>query len=171
MSSNWVCPSRFAVGGWFQPSLELRFIAFLRFQSVSVFLRSRSAQILGVLERRGEVRRVRGGAVATKKYIHEASFEESSQVEAAAKSAIGHLAASLVRPGDTVVLDVGTTADAVANHLVQRTDLVDVTVITNGLNVAMTLEAALERMHVFVTGGALRGGQHSPCRTHWLSPT
>ncbi len=42
-----------------------------------------------------------------------------------------------------------------------REDLVDVTVITNGLTLALELERAMPRFTVVVTGGTLRALQHS----------
>ena len=63
--------------------------------------------------------------------------------------------------GDTVLLDVGTTTTAIARALVARADLRDVTVVTNGLTVALVLERAWPRISVVVTGGTLRPLQHS----------
>jgi DeoR family transcriptional regulator of aga operon len=60
-----------------------------------------------------------------------------------------------------VILDVGTTTTAIARALVLRTDLRDVTVVTNGLNIALELEPAAPRISVVVTGGTLRPLQHS----------
>jgi DeoR family transcriptional regulator of aga operon len=47
-----------------------------------------------------------------------------------------------VADGDTVLLDVGTTTTAIARALLARTELRDVTVFTNALNVALELERA-----------------------------
>jgi DeoR family transcriptional regulator of aga operon len=60
-----------------------------------------------------------------------------------------------------VILDVGTTTTAIARALVLRTELRDVTVVTNGLNIALELERAAPRISVVVTGGTLRPLQHS----------
>ncbi len=116
---------------------------------------------LSALEARARVRRVRGGAVPPSGLLGERPFE-SSQLEAPAqKSRIGMHAAAMIRPGDTVILDVGTTTTAIARALVLRTDLRDVTVVTNGLNIALELEPAAPRISVVVTGGTLRPLQHS----------
>jgi len=56
---------------------------------------------------------------------------------------------------------VGSTALAVAHALVERRDLHDLTVVTNGLSIALALEPALPRLSVIVTGGTLRPLQHS----------
>ena len=60
-----------------------------------------------------------------------------------------------------MILDVGTTTLAIARALVARTDLSDVVIITNGLSIALELEAAIPRYTVIVTGGSLRPLQHS----------
>jgi DeoR family transcriptional regulator, aga operon transcriptional repressor len=121
-------------------------------------------------EARARVRRVRGGAVPLSGLLGERAPElplgerpfESSQWEAPVqKSSIGLHAAAMIADGDTVILDVGTTTTAIARALVLRTDLRDVTVVTNGLNIALELEPATPRVSVVVTGGTLRPLQHS----------
>jgi DeoR family transcriptional regulator, aga operon transcriptional repressor len=125
---------------------------------------------LSALEARARVRRVRGGAVPAMGLLHEQPSElplgerpfESSQWEAPVqKSSIGVHAAAMIAHGDTVILDVGTTTTAIARALVLRTDLRGVTVVTNGLNIALELEPAAPRISVVVTGGTLRPLQHS----------
>src|SRR5215218_7970607 len=114
---------------------------------------------LTALEALARVRRVRGGAVPPSGLLGERPFE-SSQLEAPEqKSSIGAHAAGTIAAGDTVILDVGTTTAAIARALVLRTELRDVTVVTNGLNIA--LEPAPPRISVVVTGGTLRPLQHS----------
>ncbi|MDQ3530348.1 MAG: DeoR/GlpR family DNA-binding transcription regulator [Actinomycetota bacterium] len=116
---------------------------------------------LDELAHRGHVRRIRGGAVPRAESAAERSFEESAGANASEKDAIGKAAAALVAAGDTILLDVGTTTNAVARALVDRADLADVVVLTNGLNIALTLEPAIPRFTVVVTGGTLRPLQHS----------
>lgn len=110
----------------------------------------------------GALTRVHGGAVASGgRPEREASFEESLSASRGPKERIGERAAALVRSGQSVMLDVGTTTLAVARALRARTDLDDVVVITNGLSIALELESAIPRFTVIVTGGALRPLQHS----------
>ena len=116
---------------------------------------------LDALAARGHVHRVRGGAVPRWSPGHEQPFEETESRNAAEKVAIGQAAAALVRDGESVLLDVGTTAAAAARALVARTDLRDVTVFTNGLKTALELEPAFPRVTVVVLGGTLRPLQHS----------
>ena len=118
-------------------------------------------QDLAVLDQEARIRRVHGGAVRLGAGATERPFEETAVEHQVAKAAIGRAAAALVRSGECVVLDVGTTPAAVAEALVARTELVDVTVVTNSLTTALTLERAVPRFTVIVTGGTLRPLQHS----------
>jgi DeoR/GlpR family transcriptional regulator of sugar metabolism len=113
------------------------------------------------LESHGRVRRIRGGAMSPGIERAEQPFEIAEHDLADEKAAIGRCAAGLVADGDTVLLDVGTTTTAIARALVARSDLREVTVVTNGLTVALVLERAWPRITVVVTGGTLRRLQHS----------
>src|SRR3954470_12350378 len=109
----------------------------------------------------GEVRRVHGGAMPTTNRRLERSFEDAAGANAEEKAGIARVAALLVASGDVVALDVGTTTTALATALRRREDLERVTVITNGLNIALELERANPGISVLVTGGTLRPLQHS----------
>lgn len=115
---------------------------------------------LDAMQAAGLLRRVHGGAVATSPRP-ERPFEQSLGAQADEKQRIGEAAALLVAPGETVVLDVGSTTAAVARALVARSDLTDITCFTNGLKVALELEPAIPRFTVVLTGGTLRPLQHS----------
>lgn len=112
------------------------------------------------LERDGMLRRVHGGAVRLAA-VRESRVEETAAREADRKRAIGAVAAGLVRSGSSVMLDVGSTTQAVADALAARDDLTDVVVVTNGVSIALALEPAASRITVVVTGGILRPLQHS----------
>lgn len=116
---------------------------------------------LDALEHRGMLRRVRGGAVPRSSAPIERPFEEAEVAAAAQKRAIGRAAAALIGPGDTVILDVGTTTTALAQELAVREDLSDVTAFTSSLTIALALERAHPRITVVLTGGTLRPKQHS----------
>jgi DeoR family transcriptional regulator of aga operon len=116
---------------------------------------------LDTLAERGQLRRIRGGAMPRPMPQSERSFEEMQAARVDEKARIGELAASLVSSGETVILDVGTTTTAVAHALVRRTELYDIVVFTNSLNIAIELESAIPRFTVVVTGGTLRPMQHS----------
>jgi DeoR family transcriptional regulator of aga operon len=116
---------------------------------------------LDVLAERGEIRRIRGGAMPRPSIQMERPFEEMKNARATEKSSIGRLAASLISSGETLILDVGTTTTEVARFLMQRDDLRDIIVFTNSLNIALELEEAIPRFTVVLTGGTLRPLQHS----------
>jgi DeoR family transcriptional regulator, aga operon transcriptional repressor len=116
---------------------------------------------LHILADRGQIRRVRGGAMPQSVPRPERPFEEMKNAHVVEKSGIGQLAASLIRPGETIILDVGTTTTAVARALLAREDLFDIVIFTNALNIALELETAIPRFTVVVTGGTLRPLQHS----------
>ncbi len=116
---------------------------------------------LDSLAARGKVHRVRGGAIPRLIARHEQPFEDSVSSFAAEKVAIGQAAAALLEDGETVLLDVGSTAAAAARAIAARTELDDVVVFTNGLKTALELEPASPRVTVVVLGGTLRPLQHS----------
>lgn len=116
---------------------------------------------LDVLAERGQIRRIRGGAMPDTSLQLERPFEETKSSRATEKHLIGRMAASLVAPGETIILDVGTTTTAVARFLMKREELHDLTIFTNSLNIALELEQAIPRFTVVVIGGTLRPMQHS----------
>jgi DeoR family transcriptional regulator, aga operon transcriptional repressor len=116
---------------------------------------------LDSLASRGKVHRVRGGAIPRLFAGQEQPFEDSVSSFAAEKVAIGQAAAALLEDGETVLIDVGTTAAAAARAVSARTELGDVVVFTNGLKTALELEPASPRITVVVLGGTLRPLQHS----------
>jgi DeoR family transcriptional regulator of aga operon len=121
-----------------------------------VTVRSDLAELAG----RGAIRRVRGGALRRATAHAELAFEQASVEHAEEKAAIGAAAAALVRPEETILLDVGTTTTALARALRER-PVQNVAVFTNSLNVALELEPAIPPLTVVVTGGTLRPLQHS----------
>lgn len=122
---------------------------------------------LDALERAGRVRRVHGGAVPAgagpdqPRPEREPTFEEALEASVVPKQLIGRRAAAIVRSGQSVILDVGTTTLQVARALRERADLDDLTIFTNGLSIALELEPEIPRFTVVVTGGTLRPRQHS----------
>lgn len=110
---------------------------------------------LVALERRGSLVRVHGGATSVAGGSgEEATFAERSATDREAKAAIGRAAASRVRPGQTVIIDVGTTALEVARALPRDHHGV---VATCSLLAAAEL-AGRPGVEVLVAGGRLRAG-------------
>ncbi len=104
---------------------------------------------LAGLAHEGRITRTYGGAVDHR--VPERSWRDKEGVRRAEKAAIARAAAELVRPGDVVLLDAGTTVAGVAHELRDRTD---VTLVTNGLSTLLELaDAAVE---LVVLGGRLR---------------
>lgn len=116
---------------------------------------------LEALAQRRLVQRVHGGAMPVNRSRGEQSFEEVSTQRADEKARIARAAAELVSTGESILIDVGTTAAAFAKELVDRLDLDELNVITNGISIALALEAAHQRFSIVVTGGTLRPKQHS----------
>lgn len=107
------------------------------------------------LEERGLLVRVHGGAASTEPQIsREPSVDQRQRLGAGGKTRIGRAAASLVREGQIVMIDVGTTAAAVARALPAG---LAATVLTNSLVVASEL-AERPGLEVLVSGGRVRAG-------------
>ncbi len=117
---------------------------------------------LDAIERESPIDRVHGGAVLRgSPSRREEPFESALTTAALDKRLIGTAAARLVQSGMSVILDVGTTPASVAAALLARDDLDDLVVVTSSLTTALTLEPAIPRFTVVVTGGTLRPLQHS----------
>jgi len=112
---------------------------------------------LTALEEEGLLRRVYGGAVPVKRPIaSDAAFKIRACQNSGKKAAIGKLAASLVQPGDTILLDVGTTTLEVAKALKHRSD---VTVLTNSLSILNELVDS--SLNVYSLSGRMRKGEYA----------
>jgi DeoR/GlpR family transcriptional regulator of sugar metabolism len=128
-------PRRRRILDWIQEegSARVRELA-LAFQVSEATIR----QDLERLEQDGQITREHGGAflnsvpaqVGTMTLHHQDNMEQ--------KRRIGALAAGLVKDGETIILDAGTTTTEIALRLTGRRNL---TVITNALNIAMILGA------------------------------
>jgi DeoR/GlpR family transcriptional regulator of sugar metabolism len=95
---------------------------------------------LDALARQGVVEKVHGGAVpVVETSTHEPGFEAKSGLELRAKEEIARAAAAMVTPGTAIALAGGTTAYALAQQLVDVTEL---TVVTNSVRVADVLYKA-----------------------------
>lgn len=106
---------------------------------------------LAALERKGLITRSYGGAVFNEKVGHESEFLTRQGEESEVKSLLGQRAASLVTPGDSIGIDIGTTAIEVAKYV---RDIPDLTVITASIPVINELATA-RGVHLICTGGEL----------------
>ena len=75
------------------------------------------------LEKEGQVVKTYGGAVSTDKVAFEFSFQKKLQRGMAEKERIGHYAAGLVKDGEAIFLDNGTTTLQIAHNLKTRRNL------------------------------------------------
>ncbi|MBF4692564.1 DeoR/GlpR family DNA-binding transcription regulator [Fusibacter ferrireducens] len=95
--------------------------------------------------------RTHGGALAINANQDEPTFVEKKDKYHKEKDFIGRLAASLIKDHDIVILDSGTTTVEIAKHITAK----HITVITNSLNVAQSLENKND-IELIVTGGIMR---------------
>ena len=100
----------------------------------------------------GRAIRTHGGAAPTARVSFEFRFLEHTGRRRQAKEAIAASAAELVEPGQSVMLDSGTTTLAVARQLKRKPGL---TVITTSLPIASELYGC-EEVDVMLLGGLLR---------------
>jgi len=112
---------------------------------------------LDVLERKGLLRRVHGGAVTDWGRSFEPPFLSRSTTHQEEKARIGKKAAELVRSGDSITLDVGTTTLEVARHL---TDKQNLTILTPCFQIAALL-CENSSIRLILTGGILRHSELS----------
>jgi DeoR family transcriptional regulator of aga operon len=121
----------------------------LRFKTSAVTIRSD----LRALAASGALLRTHGGAVS-----HREGDEVPLAIRAghhhAEKVRIAQAAVALIRDGDTILLDSGSTTHELAKQLALK-PLAHVNVITNALNVAMALAHA-RHVHLVMLGGVLR---------------
>ena len=107
---------------------------------------------LSALESQGLATRSHGGAMLMRTPPAEQTIRQKDALNHDQKERIGALAASLVQPGENIIIDSGTTTISLARHL---RDAQEVTVMTNGLNIAWELADA-PGVDLILTGGLLR---------------
>jgi len=101
----------------------------------------------------GAVVRSHGGA------LKRAEALEDIPIAVKEKVRIGHAAAQMIRDGETVMLDSGTTTAELARQI-RFLKLRSLTVITNALNIAMEI-ASLPHVRLIMIGGILRQMSYS----------
>ncbi|WP_206483428.1 transcriptional repressor AgaR [Thalassotalea sp. G2M2-11] len=117
---------------------------------------------LNELNRLGLLVRSRGGAVPSNRLTKELSIKEKHSKNHKVKQKLGEAVAQLIKDGDAIILDSGSTTEEVARSLLDKKEL---TVMTNGLNIANELAQA-ENCDIFITGGRLRKKSMSFYGTH-----
>ncbi len=109
---------------------------------------------LSAMAAAGKVIRTHGGATAAERVSFEFQFLSRTRENREAKEAIATAAAGLVRDGQSVMLDSGTTTLALAGHLRGRKGI---TVITTSLPIASALQFC-ENVQVLLLGGLVQRG-------------
>jgi DeoR family transcriptional regulator of aga operon len=112
---------------------------------------------LEVLARNAVIVRAHGGALPAHAVDTPLSIKELRRH--AQKRHIGLAAATLVKDGETIILDSGSTTMEIARALRQR-KWKELTVITNGLHIALEL-SAVSAIRVVMLGGLLRASSQS----------
>jgi len=105
---------------------------------------------LTLLEASGTVHRTHGGARIAVPRSDEFNFSIRDTRQLAEKEAIGRACADLIQPGQSVIMDAGSTVYHVARYLESKAPQI----ITNSLPVA-NLFASANRVEVFVSGGVI----------------
>ena len=103
------------------------------------------------LAEEGLLNRVHGGAVI-RTGVTNFAYEERRRMFEAAKAAIGRACARAIPDNSSIILNLGTTTEAVARELLNHRNI---TVVTNNINVANIL-LANESCEIMVAGGSLR---------------
>jgi DeoR family transcriptional regulator, aga operon transcriptional repressor len=112
---------------------------------------------LDVLQSQGLIHRTHGGALPAREgALEDPTLREKEKLQRAEKLRIADAAARLVKEGQVVILDSGTTTTAIARAL---RNFQKVTIITNAVNIAAELSGA--PVEVILTGGTLRKNSFS----------
>ncbi len=106
---------------------------------------------LSEMEQQGLLRRVHGGAVGTKKSYYDMSLNDRMNINKEEKVRIAEGLAALIKDGDTLMIDSGTTTRYLARKLAERSNL---TVVTNALLIAQEF-AYNNSVNVILLGGQL----------------
>jgi DeoR family fructose operon transcriptional repressor len=119
------------------------------------------------LEEAHRIQRTHGGAIPRERVGFEPSVQEKKDQFAQEKQRIAEKAADLIRDGETILLDSGTTTYQLARLLGRFSRL---TVVTNSNHILQELQG-MEHLELISTGGMLRRGIESmvgPIAEHTL---
>jgi DeoR family transcriptional regulator of aga operon len=108
---------------------------------------------LAALEQMGAVVRTHGGALP-RGDSDELPIDVKQTLNRAEKIRIASAALELIRGGETIILDSGTTTAEIAKQI-RTLKIEPINVITNALNIAVLL-ANVQHVNVIMPGGALR---------------
>lgn len=103
------------------------------------------------MEANGLLIRTHGGAMEVSRLNYEMSFKEKEIENISDKQNIGEIAAAMIKDGDTIILDSGTTTLEIAKRITAKS----VTVITNSIDIALEISNK-DNIELIVAGGSLR---------------
>ena len=106
---------------------------------------------LNQLRELGLLHRVHGGAIV-QDGVSNLGYEARRRISNEEKDAIAHCAAGLIPDDTSLFINIGTTTEQVAQHLIKHVGLL---VITNKINVANSLRQC-ETIQVMTAGGIVR---------------
>jgi len=106
---------------------------------------------LDVLQRRGALRRVHGGAIALEKFAYEYTIPERYNRNPQQKQSVADVAAAYIPEQGCIFVDGGTTTECLEQHLRDKPKLM---VVTNHITLASKL--ADSTTQVTILGGRIR---------------
>jgi len=117
------------------------------------------------MEAAGELKRLRGGAVPVTP--EDPAFDVRITQRLKEKRAISVRALSLLQSGQTIFMDGGSTLSIMAEEIAGKSGLRDLTIVTNSLEIAMTLAEKPDEpsrgFRVVLLGGDVK---HDPVETY-----
>ncbi len=106
---------------------------------------------LEILEKRGILTKVHGGAILNQSSIIDLALTEKERIYPREKDRIAQKAQEMINHGDVIILDSGSTTTQIARHIKFKKGI---KVITNAINIASELAAS--EIDLMLTGGILR---------------
>jgi DeoR family transcriptional regulator of aga operon/DeoR family fructose operon transcriptional repressor len=110
---------------------------------------------LSVLAAEGRLTRAHGGAIASRRGRSERTFDVRERLQRDQKAAIGTEAAARISDGESIALDASTTCLYLARAIRARGGWSQLTIVTNGLQIATEL-ASDPGIAVVMPGGRVR---------------
>lgn len=111
-------------------------------------------KILNDLDKKGLIRRTRGGAISLHVPIIEATEKEKERKNIKEKKEIASVAYDIISDHDTIFLDAGSTTLEIV-RCIKNGNKRNITVVTNAINIANELMICPD-IEVIVAGGLLR---------------
>lgn len=116
------------------------------------------------LECSGLLRRTHGGAVASDRLLVETPYRAKRHEHVRQKQAIAGAAVALIKPGESVILDAGSTTYFIAMLLKNRPPD-DLTIVTNDICILYELSDC-PSLTLIGTGGTVQQGVYSMIGSH-----